>query len=178
MKNRVPSENHTPDASQPPETPILNAVRMEIAALCRAMIEDRARLDRQRRRVEALLWDGSKASAARALLSAMERAYSLKEIYRDHLIDVSGALDHGPRLHPYDLDQRAQGFGVTGEVLRSVVAQLGPDLARVEAALASQHDAKPVHVSAMAGIAITSKGQARPRRSRESPRQEDEEVHG
>ena len=53
MKNRVPSENQTPGASQsPPETPILNAVRMEIAALCRAMIEDQARLDRQRRRVD------------------------------------------------------------------------------------------------------------------------------
>jgi hypothetical protein len=178
MKSDSKSEKDLGGASQsPPETPILNAVRAEIAALCRVMIEDRARLDRQRRRVESLLWEGSKASAPRALLIAMERAYFLKEIYRDHLIDVSGALGYGSRLHAYDLDQRARAFGVKGEVLRSVVAQLGPDLDRVEAALASQHDAERVHASTMNGAAVTSKGQVRPRGNREPPRRE-EEVRG
>ena len=140
------------------------------------MLDDRARLERQRRRVDALLWEGTKATAPRELLGAMERAYSLKELYLDHLIDVSGEMDHGPRLHGYDLDQRAQRFGVTGAVLQTTVMQVGPDLERVEAALASQKDTKLMQASSTEGAAVRSQRRSAATRAN-SPRPK-EGVHG
>jgi hypothetical protein len=151
------SKRSTPDKGKRDsvsDTPVLDAVRAQLAALYQEMIEDRSRLERQRRRVDKLLFDHMRATEPRAMLSAMEQAYSLKEIWRDHLIEVSGEVDTGPRLHSYDLDQRGQRFGVSGDALRQAVVQCGPDLACVMEALALMQDAEIKPALAVDDVAV------------------------
>lgn len=168
------TKRSTPEASN---TPVLNAVRAQLAALYQEMIEDRARLERQRRRVDKVLFDQVKATEPRAMLSAMEQAYSLKEIWRDHLIEASGELDHGPRLHAYDVAQRAQRFGVSGNDLRQAVLECGPELERVKAVLASKQDQNLLRALAMDGASVQGTAGAA-QKGANSPRRKEEKTNG
>jgi len=87
----------------------------------------RGQLERQRRRVDALLWDHGDAAEAKARLDRMERAHALKLIHLDQMIaeaDLAGEL----RLHKYDIHQMALRFGSAPEALLAAVAAVGPDL--------------------------------------------------
>ena len=110
-------------------------LQTEIEALRHGLQIDRGRLERQRRRVEALFWEGSEAEKSKIALDLLERSYTLMEVY---LHQLTALAQGGTLLQPYDLDQRALRFGVSAEVLEDAVAKAGPDLARVEALLESQ----------------------------------------
>jgi hypothetical protein len=110
-------------------------LQAEIEALRQGMQIDRGRLDSQRRRVEALFWEGSEAEESKIALDLLERSYTLMEVY---LHQLTALAEGGTLLQPFDLDQRARQFGVSAKVLEEAVAKAGPDLARVEALLESQ----------------------------------------
>jgi hypothetical protein len=156
MKNHAKPEKRQEQAAvASSDKPLLEAVHAEMLDLRRSMVDDRGRLERQRRRVDALLWGGNKGTDARQQLDWMERKYALKEVYLDHLIDVTGVMSDAPRLHPYDLEQRAHRFGISGDTLRTAVAKVGPDIERVEVELADLPH--PPRSHSMNGAAVPSK---------------------
>jgi hypothetical protein len=130
-----------------------------ITAIRQQMAEDLGRLERQRKRVTKLQHEDGWAVDAKELLDTMERAYAIKEIYLDLLLGAESRPDAAGVLQPYDIEQRAIRFGVSGAALRQAVADAGPQTYLVETAIAPSR-------SKAAAVGASVNGPPSPRRGR------------
>lgn len=141
----------------------MNTRRDEIAdetiRSARQGIEDaRGPLERQRRRVARFLVTGEpEREEARELLHAMERSFALKEVCLDYLLSVSGTTEGAGRLHPYDIEQRAQRFGITHGALLAMIEKVGAVFELIEAEIAALPGERRVFGSSTTGAPASNK---------------------